>query len=111
VQNEINSSDELASTYAKSAAKQLTLELRDLALDAGWPVDVASSLSVVLSNGSLNIDYPESMDQRIQDLEYGSFENPPKSVMRKFMYRTESITSQILGGEVLDTIIMEAEVF
>lgn len=97
--------------YAKSAAKQLTLELRDLAVAAGWPADVASSLSVVLINGSLNIDYPESMDQRIQDLEYGSFEKPPKSVLRKFMYRTEQVTSQILGGEILDTIIMEAGVF
>lgn len=97
--------------YAKSAAKQLTLELRDLAVAAGWPADVASSLSVVLINGSLNIDYPDSMDQRIQDLEYGSFEKPPKSVLRKFMYRTEQVTSQILGGEVLDTIIMEAGVF
>jgi hypothetical protein len=97
--------------YAKSAAKELTLELRDLAVAAGWPVDVASALSVVLNNGSLNIDYPESMDQRVQDLEYGSFEKPPKSVMRKFMYRTEQVTSQILGGEVLDTLIMEAGVF
>ena len=111
MQNEINSSDELASMYAKSAAKELTLELRDTAVAAGWPADVASSLSVVLEGGSLNIDYPESMDQRIQDLEYGSFEKPPKSVMRKFMYRTEKVTSEILGGEVLDSIIMEAEVF
>jgi hypothetical protein len=111
VQNEINSSDELAFMYAKSAAKELTLELRDTALDAGWPADIARALSVVVTNGSLNIDYPESMDQRVQDLEYGSFQKPPASVMRKFMYRTEKVTSQILGGEVLDSLIMEAEVF
>jgi hypothetical protein len=97
--------------YAKSAAKELTLELRDMAVDAGWPADVASSLSVVLTDGTLNIDYPEEMDQRIQNLEYGSFQKPPMSVMRKFMYRTEKVTSQILGGEVLDNLIMEAEVF
>lgn len=111
MQKEIDSSDELASMYAKSAAKELTLEIRDLAVEAGWPNDVASNLSVVLNNGSLNIDYPESMDQRVQDLEYGSFEKPPKSVMRKFMYRTENVTSTILGGEVLDNLIMEAGVF
>lgn len=111
MQNEINSSDELASIYAKSAAKELTVELRDMAVAAGWPTDVASSLSVVLTNGSLNIDYPESMEQRVQDLEYGSFQKPPMSVMRKFMYRTEQVTSQILGGEVLDNLIMEAGVF
>lgn len=111
MQKEIDSSDELASMYAKSAAKELTLELRDLAVEAGWPADVASNLSVVLTNGSLNIDYPEAMDQRVQDLEYGSFEKPPKSVMRKFMYRTEKVTSTILGGEVLDNLIMEAGVF
>lgn len=82
-----------------------------MAVDAGWPADVASSLSVVLTDGTLNIDYPEEMDQRIQNLEYGSFQKPPMSVMRKFMYRTEKVTSQILGGEVLDNLIMEAEVF
>lgn len=111
MQKEIDSSDELASMYAKSAAKELTLELRDLAVEAGWPADVATSLSVVLINGSLNIDYPEALDQRIQDLEYGNFKTPPKSVMRKFMYRTEQVTSNILGGEVLDNLIMEAGVF
>ena len=111
MQKETDSSDELASMYAKSAAKELTLELRDLAVAAGWPTDIASNLSVVLTNGSLNIDYPESMDQRVQDLEYGSFNKPPKSVMRKFQYRTEQVTSNILGGEVLDNLIMEAGVF
>jgi hypothetical protein len=111
VEKEINSSDELASIYAKSAAQQLTLELRDLAVEAGWPLNVAASLSVALINGNLNIDYPEELDNQIQDLEYGSSNTPPKSVLRKFMYRTESITSQILGGEVLDNLIMEAEVF
>jgi hypothetical protein len=111
VQNEINSSDELASIYAKSAAKELTLELRDMAVAAGWPPGVAGSLSVVLTNGTLNIDYPESMEERIQDLEYGSFEKPPMSVFRKFMYRTEQVTSQILGREVLDNLIVEAGVF
>lgn len=111
MQKDTSSSEELATLYAESAAKELTLELRDLAVAAGWPADVARSLSVVLSNGSLNIDYPENMDKRIQDLEYGNSETPPKTVLRKFMYRTEGVASAILGGEVLDQIIMEAEVF
>lgn len=108
---DVSSSEELAYTYAQSAAKELTVELRDLAVAAGWPTDVAGSLSVVLVNGSLNIDYPESMDSQIQDLEYGNASTPPKTVLRKFMYRTENIASKILGGEVLDNLIMEAEVF
>ena len=106
-----SSSEELATIYAESAAKKLTLELRDLAVAAGWPADVARSLSVVLNDGSLNIDYPENMDKRIQDLEYGNFQTPPKTVFRKFMYRTEGVASSILGGEVLDQLVMEAEVF
>lgn len=106
-----SSSEELAYDYAQSAAKELTLELRDLAVAAGWPTDVANSLSVVLSGTSLNIDYPEAMTEKIQELEYGNAATPPKTVLRKFMYRTEGIASKILGGEVLDNLIMEAEVF
>jgi len=111
VEKDTSSSEELALSYAQSAAKELTLELRELAVAAGWPADVANSLSVTLSEGSLNIDYPENMDKKIQDLEYGNAATPPKTVLRKFMYRTEGIASKILGGEVLDNLIMEAEVF
>lgn len=71
----------------KNLSAPLTAALRDRAYRAEWPADIVLELSVKASDGALYIEYPERLEERIQDLEYGTEETAPRTVLRSFMYR------------------------
>ena len=78
---------ELITTLTKSAKtlnKPLTQALRKDALSAGWPVALTKQLRVVITNTSMDVEYPENLASRVEDLEYGDGVTPPSPVFRKF---------------------------
>lgn len=84
----------MATTFKDTAANSLktlqlalTMELQADALSAGWPKTYASQLSVRVDKSNIYIDYPENLAQDIEDLEYGSKDQPPTPVLRLFVDR------------------------
>lgn len=67
--------------------EDLNNDLQGGASSAGWPSHIVSSLSVKNLNGSIFIDYPNTLSNEILDLEYGTDSTQPSAVMRKFKSR------------------------
>ena len=72
-----------------SDEKTLTRELRKNALAAGWPKEIARILEVHITDNGINVSYPESMIEAVEDLEYGTELRPPTSVFRMFDERNK----------------------
>jgi hypothetical protein len=71
-----------------SIAVELTPELSNLAVEAGWPDRVAASLSVVNRDGGLIAETP-GFERQAEDLEFGTAGRPPRSVMANFFLDKE----------------------
>jgi len=75
-------------SYEERAAEKLaadfTTALKSKALASGWPKDVVKELSVIYKGRLISVDWPNDLNDEIDKLEYGSFENPPKAVIRPF---------------------------
>ncbi len=80
------------------AADRLTPELRQLALNAGWPADIALQIDVEFFEGALYLDYPEEISGKIEDLEYGTPNSAPNAVIRPFMARYEDSIGDIFSS-------------
>ncbi len=68
----------------KTLNKPLTQALRKSALSAGWPVALTKQLRVVITDTSMDVEYPENVSTRVENLEYGDGVTPPTPVFRKF---------------------------
>lgn len=64
--------------------EEYTANLRAAATSAGWPVIAVAQLSVVLRNGSYSVNYPDSIREQVELLEYGTETTPPNPVIRNF---------------------------
>lgn len=91
-------------------AQDLTIELRKKAIDAGWPTNVITVLSIIFKDGSLIVDYPPALENKIEDLEYGSGKNPPHSVIRAFQNRISSKLKEFYEKQA-DKLMTEMELF
>ena len=78
-----------------STEGSLTREIRKTALAAGWPKEAARALKVYINDNGINVTYPESLAETVENLEYGSNVNAPSSVLRMFEERnkTELLTN------------------
>jgi hypothetical protein len=65
----------------------LTKELQKFASASGWPSNVVSQLSIQNDGYDLVIAYPDHLEQKIEELEYGTQSMPPRSVIRPFTNR------------------------
>lgn len=70
---------------SKTLSKPLTKALRKEALAAGWPLSLTKNIKVVLTETSVDIEYPEALALRIEDLEYGDGSTSPNPVFRNFV--------------------------
>jgi len=95
---------------AEKASEQLTPMLQQLAIAAGWPADVAFSLSVKPKDGELHVSYPEELDEQINNLEYGTPSSAPASVIRPFVARIGSHIGNVLEDSVV-AIMEEMRMF
>lgn len=94
--------EHLSDSAAKELIEPLTNLLHSLAEKSGWPEDIILSLSVELNEDfEIFVNYPDSMRQEIEDLEYGAFQGLPNAVIRPFIYRAPSIIKQILEEQII----------
>jgi hypothetical protein len=92
--------EKAAKDVARKSALKLTPVLRDMAFRAEWPSDIIIQLRVDAVDADLVVAYPEDLDDRINDLEYGTESTPASPVIRPFTYRF----SKELEQEVSETL-------
>lgn len=76
-------------------AKRLSATLRRQAYQAGWPSSVARFLQVSYVNGIFAVGYPKQAAKEIEDLEYGTQDNPPSPVILRFMNRIDEYSAPL----------------
>ena len=77
--------EKIAAQALKQAAERLTPDFRQDALSAGWPADIVFQMTVEENDGDLYLAYPDSITDKVQNLEYGNFEQAPNPVIRRFI--------------------------
>ena len=87
----------------------LNTELQKMAASSGWPSNVYTQLSVTAENGQLGVSYPDSLDKKVEDLEYGTQGQPPRSVLRAFTNRYTHESNKRLS-DIAIWMFMEGEV-
>lgn len=76
--------------------EKLAKELFDaIASESGWPQDVTDKVTVTMNPNGINLTYDEALDNKIFDLEYGKFHEPPRPAIRKFKARSSNIVDKI----------------
>jgi len=95
---------------SEKASEQLTPMLQKFALAAGWPADVALSLSIKPQDGELHVSYPEELDDEVNNLEYGTPNSASSSVIRPFVARVGGHLGNILEDSVV-AIMAEMRMF
>jgi len=91
----------------KTLNKPLTQALRKDAVSAGWPVALTKKLRVVITNTSMDVEYPEDLASRVEDLEYGDGITPPSPVFRKFAKANKTKIENSLVDTSIDYLFDE----
>lgn len=82
-----------------------------LATRSGWPYEIIRMLTVIFTpEGAVKVIYPSYLKEEIEDLEYGSEDDPtPTYVIRGLYSRApgiiEEITTRVGGPNLLDTVV------
>ena len=82
---------------AAAIEKSMTESLRTAALAADWPANIATQLSIVVTDSAISISYPDDIAQKVEDLEYGTPSTPAASVFRKFLNNNSEAVSDSLA--------------
>lgn len=83
----------------------LTTRIQVEAIEAGWPVDVARSLTCeIREDGWVDVRYPQERANDVYDYEFGAVGSPSRSVIRKFLTRVDRHAGQVLMAETLDRL-------
>ncbi len=59
----------------------MTPAIQNRALEAGWPEEVASRMSMIRTANGLGVHVDESVRQQAEDLEFGSATGAPRSAL------------------------------
>lgn len=95
-------SDELAE-YLKPKLEELFISL---ASASGWPQDILNQVEVVISPDlTLTLEYPPSIKDKVEDLEYGAIGEIPNAVIRPFMLRAPKIVEEAIKDKALATLL------
>jgi hypothetical protein len=81
------------------ASETLTKKFQELANSAGWDPSAANAVSVRNGN-DFNIE--KSMQQQVEDIEYGSLGKPALAVMRSLQAEMDQTVIKILGKAASD---------
>jgi hypothetical protein len=93
-----------AKAVTQNVAGPLTADLRNRAFKAEWPSDIVIQLTVKADEGVLYIEYPDDLEERINDLEYGTEGVSPSPVIRPFMSRYAENMGQDFSNSVVDIL-------
>jgi hypothetical protein len=63
----------------------VTARLRAFLIESGWPVEVASGVSIRNTGGTYTAYYPSRLARAVNDLEYGTETTPPNPAIRNFL--------------------------
>lgn len=96
--------DDFVGNVVNALTSSLTVELRKKADTAGWPSHLTSSLNVVGEDGVIFVSYPEEFKNDIEDLEFGTMNTPPVSVIRPFIYQASSEVAWALKNELAEDV-------
>ena len=88
------------SNVSLSIEDELTLELQKAAIDKGWPEHLIEVLSVKVKDKAVDVHYPESISDEIENIEYGHMDQPPSSVIRTFKRQLEKKAMDIVHREI-----------
>ena len=86
-------------TALESAQLSANEALRKKAIESGWPVHLSTSLQLDTSG---EVTYPEEYKKEIENLEYGTTENPPISVIR--LFKEESHYQEHLENMMIESL-------
>lgn len=70
-------------------AQRLSAALRREAFLAGWPTNVCRKLYMRYFAGEFQPAYPFEVSQDVENLEFGTQDNPPNPVLLRFMNRLD----------------------
>lgn len=82
----------------KDTSRELTAEMRDTAIQQGWDANVANGLTLQVGLGNLAMAVKSNIQNRALDLEYGTSDASPNSVMRKFTNNRQKIEKTIIAN-------------
>lgn len=73
---------------------RLTVALRMMAQESGWPTQVAQLLRVRHRNNSFDPSWPEAIHKHVMTFEYGTGDLEPNPVLRRFRNRAGDMADQ-----------------
>jgi hypothetical protein len=82
-------------------ASRMTPVIQNRALEAGWPDDVAASLSLIRTANGIGVHVDSAFRQVAADLEYGSASTTPRSALST-MYSPQ--TKKMMGSLARDSM-------
>jgi hypothetical protein len=99
-------SEELAE-YLKPKLETLFTKL---AVSSGWPSNIIEAVTVVINPDlSLTLEYPDTLKDQIENLEYGAIGEIPNAVIRPFMLRSQAYVEAAIKdktlGALLDSVV------
>ena len=80
----------LLNSELEQHAEVYTRQLREAAAKAGWPVIASSQIKIGVSGDSYVVQYPDSIKEEIELLEFGDSNKGPSPVLRNFMRNLEA---------------------
>ena len=81
---------------AAEAARSMTYDLRQSAIDHGWDPTIANSLHITHNGNEFKIHVPKKYKSTVHELEYGTEKTPPTAVFRKFNNRPHHMEVALL---------------
>ena len=84
-------------------------EVRDEAVEMGWPESLASSLTLAVDDttGEFGFTWPKNRQQEVLDQEGGTLTEAPKPAMHKFAHdpRNTARTKQVLYEQMIPLLL------
>jgi hypothetical protein len=94
-----------AHQIADSLSPVFTQEFQSIAKASGWPTHLINAIQVVVHpDTSIALEYPNELQQEIEDLEYGPEFGVANTAIRAFMYRCEATLQSYLTLPIPDMI-------
>lgn len=83
--------------HAESTSKTLTTNLRLLAINKNWPLQLAMSISVYYDKDEdeFALFVPDNLKQSVEDVEFGTQDIPPNSVVRPYLDKVNRDTKTL----------------
>lgn len=99
-------------TALDRVASRMTPVIQSRALEAGWPEDVASSISVIRTANGLGVRVEPAYEEVAADLEFGSTSNAPQSALATFHSpKTKQMVRQVAHNSMDELLERMKQVF